>query len=435
MDRAAEIAELSGMNPNPSQTTPADTLVIGGGIVGLSCGLHLRQRGLSVTLADPGEARRRTSYGNAGVISRGSIFPVAGQNIWKKAGAYALNRDPGLRIDHRNLWRILPWLRAFLRASNTASTRKAAAALDPFVAASYDAHLELAALTGAGALIQRRGWLKLYRSEAAFAASAVEREMFAQYKIATEIFDAPQLRELEPALQPRFARALLFTQAGSVSDPGALVEAYGRTFASLGGEVLTTKVGRLSREGDFWCADFDGGFRHARKIVLAAGAWAPQLTGALGYKFPLAVERGYHQHFALTQGPALTRPIHDVAGAYIAAPMRQGVRILSGIELAPRDAPADVRQFQRVLADARGTLALGAPVENEPWLGARPSTPDGLPVIGEAPRHPGLFFAFGHGHIGLSTGPVTGRIIADLVMGRVPDVPVAAFAAQRFAGF
>jgi D-amino-acid dehydrogenase len=170
----------------------------------------------------------------------------------------------------------------------------------------------------------------------------------------------------------------------------------------------------------------------ARRAVLAAGGWSHAMTRALGYRLPLAVERGYHLHLAPGEGPRLNRPIHDSGGYHMLAPMRQGVRITSGVELAPLSAPPDMTQIDAAVREARGTLALGAPVENEPWLGARPSTPDGLPVIGEAPRHPRLFFAFGHGHIGLSNGPITGQVIGDLLLGRPAAFDISPFSAARF---
>ena len=128
----------------------------------------------------------------------------------------------------------------------------------------------------------------------------------------------------------------------------------------------------------------------------------------------------------------LTRPIHDTGGSYIISPMGDKLRVLSGVELAPRGAPPNHAQIRLAVAAAGETVRLGAPIDNEPWLGSRPSTPDGLPVIGPAPRHRGLFFAFGHGHIGLSTGPITGRVVADLLLGRAPAVPVEPFSAERF---
>ena len=114
--------------------------------------------------------------------------------------------------------------------------------------------------------------------------------------------------------------------------------------------------------------------------------------------------------------------------------MNGKVRLLSGVELArPDDAP-DTAQIEGVEPDARKTLGFTQPVEDKPWMGSRPSTPDGLPVIGRAARHPRLIFAFGHGHIGFANGPVTGAAVASLLMGEQPPVPIAAFAPQRFGG-
>ena len=150
----------------------------------------------------------------------------------------------------------------------------------------------------------------------------------------------------------------------------------------------------------------------------------------LGYRFPLAAERAYHRHYRTRAN--LTRPVHDVDGAYALAPCGDEVRLLTGIELARPDDPPSPTQLARVLPEAAGTLALAEPVDAEPWCGSRPSTPDGLPIIGQAPWHPNLFLAFGHGHIGFSTGPITGRILADLIDGAAPPIPISPFAPERF---
>ncbi len=112
--------------------------------------------------------------------------------------------------------------------------------------------------------------------------------------------------------------------------------------------------------------------------------------------------------------------------------MNAGLRLLSGVELARRDAPPNLTQITAVEADARQTLAMGETVEETAWHGSRPSTPDGLPVIGRAPRHRNVVFAFGHGHIGLSTGPITGRLVAEIVTGAPVSLPIALFSPGRF---
>ncbi len=410
----------------------ADIAVVGGGIVGLSCALHLARRGRSVVLLDPDDGRGRASFGNAGVISRGSILPVAGPGLWPNLWRYARNADPGLQVRYRALPRALPWLRLFLQGANEAAWRRAAAALDPLTAASYDAHLELARVAGAGDLIARRGYLKLYRSETAFAGSALEREILAHHRVRTEILDEAEVAAAEPALARRFARGLLFPESGAVTGPGTLVERYRTAFLGHGGRWIASRCTALEPGPDSVRVAWDGGTIAVRQAVLAAGARSAELARRLGYRLPLAAERGYHRHYRVADN--LTRPVHDTGGAFVLAPQGDTVRLLSGIEIAGIDDPPNPRQLARVLPEAQATLPLGAPVEPAPWCGSRPSTPDGLPVIGRASRHPNLIFAFGHGHIGLSTGPITGRIVADVADQRTPPIPVAPFAPERFSG-
>jgi D-amino-acid dehydrogenase len=414
------------------QTPDVDLAIVGGGIVGLSCALHAALRGRSVALIDPADAPARASFGNAGVISRGSLFPVAGPGLWRNLARYASNADPALQLRYRSLPAAGPWLRRFLDHANEAAWRRAAAALDPLTAASFDEHLHLADVAGARDLIARHGYLKLYRTEAAFAGSALEREILGIHKVRTEVLNADEVASAEPALTRRFARGLLFTESGSVAHPGELVARYRAALSGLGARMVEARCERLEPGADVVLVGWSGGTLLARQAVLAAGAWSDALARRLGYRFPLAAERGYHRHYRVTRN--LTRPVHDTGGAYVLSPMGETVRLLSGIEIAKPDDPPNPRQLVRVLPEAAATLALGEPVEPAPWCGSRPSTPDGLPVIGRAPRHPNLIFAFGHGHIGLSTGPVTGRIVADLADQRSAPLPVEPFAPERFLG-
>jgi D-amino-acid dehydrogenase len=409
----------------------AEVAVIGAGIVGLSCALHLLLRGRRVALVDPGDPRRGASFGNAGVIGRGSILSVAGPGLWRRLPIYACNADPALNLRYRALPAALPWLRGLFGRANASSWRSAAAALDPLAAAAYDAHLVLAEAAGALDLIARRGYLKLYRTRAAFEAAALEHEILTHHRVQTEILDAAQIGEAEPALIRRFERGLLFPQSGAVDRPGELVARYRSAVQARGGRVIEARCDSLDPGEDGVLVGWSGGSLLAGQAVLAAGAWSDALARPLGYRFPLAAERGYHRHFRVAR--PLTRPVHDTGGAYVLAPMGNGtVRLLSGIEIARPDDPPNPRQLARVLPEAAGTIVLGAAVDAQPWCGSRPSTPDGLPIVGRAPRHPRLIFAFGHGHIGLSTGPITGRVVADIADGMVPPIPIAPFAPGRF---
>jgi D-amino-acid dehydrogenase len=414
----------------------ADIAVVGGGMVGLASALALRERGLDVVLCDPGESRARTSFGNAGVVSRGSILPMASPALWSKLPAYLRNADSALRLDYAHIPRILPYLTHFMARARESRWREAAAALIPLTSAAYAAHERLAARTGTADRLVRNGWIKAYRSEAAFQGAALERDILARHGVAFEILDGPALRELEPALVRPYARGMLLTETGSVREPGRLVEACEALFAQQGGRRIHGHVTRLRSAGDGWHLTYEGGEIAARQMVLAAGAASGALARSLGYRLALAAERGYHRHFSLhPDSPPLTRPILDTGAASIIAPMGEsGIRVLSGVELNARHAKPNHAQIEAASREAAETLRLGGPRDNEPWLGSRPATPDGMPVIGRAPKHDGLIFAFGHGHIGLSTGPVTGEIVADLATGRTPAVPIAPFAPERLMG-
>ncbi len=411
----------------------ADIVVVGGGMVGLASAIALRDRGLDVVLLDPGEARARTSYGNAGVVSRGSILPMSSPALWGKLPAYLRNADRGLRLHYGHLPRIVPYTAHFLAAARASRWRRAAEALLPLTSAAYPAHERLAARAGTGDRLQRTGWIKAYRTEAAFASAALEREILAGHGVAFDILDTAALRALEPALVRPYARAMLLTETAALSEPGALIEACERLFSETGGRYLRGAVTGLVPEAEGWRVAYAGGAVRARQVVVAAGAASAEILRPLGYRFAFAAERGYHRHYALhPDSPPLTRPVLDTGAGSIIAPMGEGrVRVLSGVELNARHAAPDHRQIEAAAREAAGTLRLGGPLDNRPWMGARPSTPDGMPVIGRAPRHAGLILAFGHGHIGLSTGSITGELVADLATGAEPALPLAPFAPER----
>lgn len=410
---------------------PADVIVIGGGIVGTSVAVALQERGRSVLLLDPGNAEKRASYGNAGMINRASLFPVASPFIWRNLSRYVRNADASLHIDYANIFRILPWLRRFLTCSSEDGWRRAAAALDPLTDAAWSEHQRLSRLAGAEHLLDRCGWIRLYRSDAAFMATALERDILASRRITFEVVDGPDIAALEPALRRSYSKAVLYPEMSLVRNPGRLVFAYQKLFTGLGGRMLQAEIRDLSRDGDSWVASWPGDQARAGQVVLAAGAWSDQLTQQLGYNFPLAAERGYHRHFA-PSGRTLARPVHDTGGGCVICPMEQGTRVLCGVDLAPINAPPHHRLINGAVKAAGQIVDLGSPIESTPWMGSRPSSPDGLPIIGFAPRHPHLVFAFGHGHIGLSTGPVTGRLVADLLLGAPPSLSIEAFSPTRF---
>jgi D-amino-acid dehydrogenase len=200
--------------------------------------------------------------------------------------------------------------------------------------------------------------------------------------------------------------------------------------ARYGARFLLGDAGTLQPTATGWRVHTGAGQVDAEHAVVALGPWSDTLLKTLDYRYPLFVKRGYHCHYRGGEGPRL--PVLDADGGLVLAPMQRGLRLTTGAEFALVDAPPTPVQLQRAEVLARQLYAFGEPVEPEPWVGARPCTADMLPVIGPAPRHRGLWFNFGHAHQGFTLGPVSGRLMAELIEGGPTVVDAAPYAPSRF---
>jgi D-amino-acid dehydrogenase len=409
-----------------------DALVLGAGIVGVCVALHLAKRGLAVALIERGEPGRGTSYGNAGIIEGNTLFPAAFPASFGALARIALKRASEANYHATFLPRVAPWLLSFRRNSTPERLIATMQAMRPLFARAIAEHEALLAESDALRYLRRTGWLKLYRSDRGFAATARERTMAAELGMPLRVLDADGARALEPSLAPVFRHAVFWEQAASVSNPLAVTRTYAERFKALGGAVIKADAQSLHRSGALWRLATKEGPLDAPAAVVALGPWAADLLAALGLHLPLAVKRGYHRHFRPRGNASLARPVLDAEIGYCIAPMEQGIRITTGAEFARRDARPTPVQFDRVLPAAGALFPLGGPVEDKPWLGARPCFADSRPVIGRAPGQKGLWLACGHGHSGLTLGPVTGRLLAEMMTGARPFCDPAPYAAERF---
>jgi D-amino-acid dehydrogenase len=409
-----------------------DALVLGAGIVGTSIALHLAKRGLSVALVDRGEPGLGTSYGNAGIIEGNTIFPQAFPGL-ATVIRVALKQAPEANYHLSFLPQVAPWLLAFRRWSSPAKLMETAAVMRPLFARAVEEHAALLAEAGGEKYLRRNGWLKLYRHDQSLKANARERDLASEYGLRHRVLDVDGAREMEPSLAPVFRHAVFWEGVASLSDPLAVTQAYARRFSALGGVSVKGDARRLHRADGHWRSETDAGHVDAPNVVLALGPWAPDILMPLGIKLPLGIKRGYHRHFRAAGNAALSRPVLDLDNGYCLAPMEQGIRLTTGAEFAARDAAPTPVQFDRLMPAAKELFPLGEPVESEPWLGSRPCFADSRPVIGRAPGYNGLWLAYGHGHWGLTLGPVTGRLIAEMITGATPFVDPAPFRAERFS--
>ena len=304
----------------------ADVIVLGAGIVGVSAAYAARQRGLSVVLVDRREPGSETSYGNAGILSSGSISPLNNPSLWKALPKYLTNRHPALRWNPAWAIRNIDWVVRFLANATPSRTRPRATALHGLIGASLKLHREWIVKADAAQRIRETGWLKAWRGDAVAAAKA-EQALLAEYGIASQLLDRQAISALEPNILPVYQVGLLHTQTASVDSPGAVVKAYARMFAGSGGEVHQSDIKAIAPEGDGWRVVLADGVTSARHVVVALGPWSADLLRPLGYRVPLAFERGYHREFKPNPARSLQRPIHDADGSFLMTPMEQGIRI------------------------------------------------------------------------------------------------------------
>lgn len=407
-------------------------LVIGAGIVGICSALQLQRRGFKVTLLDRKSPASETSFGNAGVISRGSIFPEAGPGIHRKLPAILSNRSREARLHYSYLMQLSRWGRRALQNAQSDKYDNNVSVLNDLVGRCLVEHRRLLDECNGKALLRENGWLKLFRHAESFENSAEEQRVLDVCGVEFERLRSQEVYDLEDSLKPIFTGGLWIKTTASVTSPGKVCELYARLFTDAGGEVVCDELQHVQPQDDHWRISCAGSDRQADKVVIALGAWSKVVLEKLGYQLPLAVERGYHMHYALRSGAGLDRPVFDVDGAYVMSPMEKGLRVTTGVEWGSENSeptPVQLKQVKPFVADA---IEIDVELDPQPWLGRRPCTPDSLPVIGEAHKHNNLWVAFGHGHMGFSMGPITGQLIADLVAGKPAVMNTDAFRLSRF---
>jgi D-amino-acid dehydrogenase len=410
-----------------------DVIVLGAGMVGVSTALHLQQRGRSVALVDRRGVAEETSYGNAGIIQREGIVPYLFPREWATILRHARNQSTEVSYQLSSLPSVAPWLFKYWRWSTEEGMHSTARAMAPIVTRCVDEHEHLMTAAGVIGMIRRTGYLRLYRNEQGLEKAIREdRDVKSKYGVVSKPVDRAELAELEPHLKSIYVGGVFLPDPCSVGDPSAVGKAYGDLFVNRGGALVEGEARSLVRDGSGWKVATRDGWISAPNVVVALGPWSDLVTKAQGIKLPFGVKRGYHMHYRPEGNATLSRPVIDTSVGYAMAPMTRGIRITTGAEFATLDAPPNPVQLDRVEPLARMAFPLAERVETEPWLGRRPCLPDMLPVIGEAVGKKGLWMNFGHHHLGFTLGPVTGRLLAEMMTGEAPFTDPRPYRAERF---
>jgi D-amino-acid dehydrogenase len=412
-----------------------DVLVIGAGIVGISTAIHLLRRGRSVLLIDKNQPGRETSFGNAGIIQREGVRPHAFPRDLATLMQVGLHLSTAARYDPLALPRFAPALLRYWWESSPNHYAHVVKSYAPLIGRSIEEHADLIAASGAEDLIVKKGWFLIFRTEHALEDEAAKAKTDLElYGVNHRVVDGAEFAQIEPDLTEKLAGAIHWTDPWTVRDPGALVGKYFELCKSMGGQFLAGEAKGLEQDGDGWSISVSGTRHKAREAVITLGPWAPEALDPLGYRLPLFVKRGYHMHYGAQGDAKLNNWMIDAEVGYCLAPMEKGIRLTTGAEFALRDAAPTPIQLGRAERTARALFPLGERLDPQPWKGARPCTPDMMPIIGPAPRHRGLWVGIGHAHHGFTLGPATGHLLAQAMTGEKPAIDITPFAMERFKG-
>jgi len=415
-----------------SDEAERSVLVAGAGVVGLALAFELARAGWRVTVCDPEPPGSQCSRGNAGAISAGSVAPLAMPGVMRSAFSMLLDSASALHIPFRYWLRAAPWLTEFARAARPGRVRHIAQALEGLLAGSLDSHARLAREVGCPELIRRNGQLHVYPDRRAYDKDRGSWELKRAHGQRMECVQAGEIRELEPAVSERYRYGVLLPDEGWVAEPQRYTQAIAAALQAMDVPIVRAGIASLRRDGGAWTASDGARDWRAGRVVVAAGAWSRPLLAAQGHDVPLESQRGYHLQ-ARDAGVSLSRVTVLADRKVFVTPMESGLRIAGTVEFGGLERPPSARRAMLLGDHARAGFR-GLRLEQPSiWMGHRPCLPDSMPVLGPVPDRPGLWCAFGHGHLGLTGSANTARLLAAAMAGRGDERVLAPFSIGRFA--
>jgi len=407
--------------------------IIGAGIVGVSTAIWLQRDGHDVILIDRLGPAEGTSFGNGGVLASVSVVPVTVPGLLVKAPGMLFGANQPLFLKWGYLPRLVPWLLKYLGNANANAVRYRAEAISHIIGDSLADHQVLAAGTGAEKWIVPSDYLFLYNDMKHFESDAFGWEVRRENGYKWDVLEGADFHDYDPAFGPQINVGIRNKNHGRITDPGQYVKDLAAHAQSGGAKIVIGNVESIVREGgQVTGVRVDGETINCASVVLAAGAWSGPLALSLGVKVPMESERGYH--LELWEPNIMPRsPVMVASGKFVATPMEGRLRLAGIVEFGGLDAPASRQPFELLERNIRSAIPGIEWKETKEWMGHRPSVSDSLPLIGEAPHVKGAYFGFGHDHIGLTGGPKTGRLLAQLISGKNPNLDLSPYSPARFA--
>ncbi|MES9902061.1 MAG: FAD-binding oxidoreductase [Sedimenticola sp.] len=405
--------------------------IIGAGIIGVACAAQLQMRGYQVTLIDREDPGEGCSKGNAGAFAFGAILPLISPGLLPKLPAMLLNPLGSLAISPYHLPLMLPWLLRFLlnaRPGKVVENTTHMAAMLSRAAASYRSLLQE---YGNRELIRESGWITVYESDRGYRSAVGDRRTLREHGIRLEEFSGEGLRELLPDLSTAVIHGVYTPDSWFTTDPQRLVQQLAQQISARGGRFRKAEVKGISQKNGRPLLITDSGSEPCEQLLLATGAWSKQLARSAGDRIPLDTERGYHlmlNHSGIN--PAM--PVMSGEHHFVTTPMAAGLRLAGTSELAGLKRPPNYTRAEVLLKHARRLWPELQGEATERWMGFRPTLPDSLPVLGPSTKIPGLYYAFGHQHLGLTLGAISGELMADMITGQPAKIDMKPYRADRF---
>ncbi len=406
--------------------------VIGAGIVGMATACYLRRDGHDVTVVTGDPPGEYCSFGNAGMLNDAGCVPQSMPGILWKVPGYLTDPLGPLVVRWHYFLKVMPWLLRFMGNANARQAGHASKALYSLIKGTVPVYEELVKWAGVPELVRRSGYLVAYDSEQSYRGDALAWKLRADRGVKTEILDAAGIRKLVPQLAPGYVRGVHVLEQGYVTNPERLVKSLASRFQKDGGVILQGRVLDIETgEGGVRALVTDAGRMPVETLIICGGVHSGELTAMLGEPVPIEAERGYHVTYS-DPGLELPLPVHVSDAKVFVTPMEMGVRVagqaeFSGIYAEPNYQRAEVLEthMKRMFPNARAT-------DSTRWMGRRPSMPDSLPVIGPSVKQKNVYYAFGHGHLGLCGGAPTGKLVAAVVSGRQAPIDLEPFRVNRF---
>jgi len=405
-------------------------IVIGSGITGVSCAEELRRSGANVTLIDRVKAGdpTQTSFGNAGILAREGIMPIANPSMLKMIPQILLSPNSPVYLKWSYLAKFSPWALQFIMNGTRPKALPIILALNELIYDTVENHIQLSKNTDAARFIEKGDMTLLYRNREQFISDKFANQTRRNLGIIWEELSRDKLLDRDPHISKLYQFGLAYKNHGWITNPAAYVSSLAKHFQKNGGKILIGEVSKINGNN----VELKGGIiLKAENIVLATGAWSKNLASQLGHNIPLQAERGYHL--------SLKNASHMPPNTYLITDKKFGLTPMDGFlrcagqsEFAPLEMPPNPKAIKNL---RKFLFRLYPKLEYESetiWQGTRPTLPDSLPMIGRSSKNTSVIFAFGGQHLGLTMGPKVGKMVRDIIFERQSNINMKPYSSDRF---